>query len=120
MVSELDGHAGVVVVNFQVEIQELVEIKSFHSADRHAHGVTEVVADVVILEKGRILGEDRTLGRILDVGFQRHQALAARLVEEFIHHFEGVEVALFSEFRASEHAHKSGDDLLQNVERIGH
>ncbi len=93
-----DGQTGPVVMNLHVEIQELVKVKGFDSADGHAHGVAEVVADVVILEEGGILGEKWTLAGILDVAFQRHQALAARLVEEFIHHFEGVEVALFGEF----------------------
>ena len=48
-----DRQAGSVVMDLHVEIQELVQIKGFHSADGHAHGVAEVVPNVVIFEKER-------------------------------------------------------------------
>lgn len=114
-----DGQTSPVVMDLYVEIQELVKVKGFDTADGHAHGIAEIVADVVILEEGGILGEKWTFGGILDVALQRHQALTARLVKEFIHHFEGVEVALFGEFGSSEHARNPSHDFFQNVKGVG-
>lgn len=61
------GLAGCVVVDFHVEFHDLVEVKRFHAAYRHAHGVAEIIANVMVLEKEGVLRQDGTLGRVLDV-----------------------------------------------------
>ena len=100
------------MMNLHIEIQQLIKIKSFDSADGHAHGVAEVVADVMVLKKARMLGKNRTLGWVFDVTFERHQPLAASFVEQFIHHFERVEITLFGEFRSSENPCEASRDLF--------
>ena len=70
-----DRHTGGVVVDFQVEVQQLVEIKGFHSADGHAQGVAEVVASVMVFQEADTWrGSGLSVG-FLDVIFQGHQAL---------------------------------------------
>ena len=57
------------------------------------------VADVMVLEKRWILREDCALFRLFDVGFERHQAVFARFVEQVVHHFQGVDIGLLAELR---------------------
>ena len=72
------------MMNLHIEIQQLIKIKSFDSADGHAVGVTKVVADVMVLKKAWMPGKNRTLGWVFDVTFERHQSFAASFVEQFV------------------------------------
>jgi hypothetical protein len=73
---------------------------------------------MVVFQKSRVLGEQRTFRRIFDVALQRHQAFLARLVEKVKHHLQQVEVTLFVELRPGEHPDYTADNLLQDVKRI--
>src|SRR5690606_298926 len=50
-----------------------------------------------ILEDRRILGEDRTSLRLLDIHFDRHHALSATLVEDLIEQAKHIEIERFIE-----------------------
>ena len=87
------------VVDFHVGVQHLVQIEYFDAAaDRHAHGVANEVAQVVIGDEILVLGEKRALGRIFNVAFERDQSFLARFLQQFVHHFERVDIALPGEF----------------------
>src|SRR5579863_4700091 len=106
------------MVDLHIELEKLVEIEGFYSADGHAHGVAKIVPDVVVFDEGCILREDGALCWFFHVPFQRHQALTACLVKKFVHGLERVEVALFSEFRSRENSHNSTGHLLENVQWV--
>ena len=106
------------MVNFEVEVEHLVEVEGVDAGDGHAQGVADEVAHMVILEEGGILGEDGTLLWLFDVGFEGHESVFASLVEQVVHHFQGVDISLLAEFGAREDASDAAGDFLENVERI--
>src|SRR5215831_3706312 len=107
------------MMDFNVQIEKLIEIECLDSADRHSHGVAKVVTHVMVFDECRILGEDWAFFRILNVALERHQALTASLVEKVVHHLQGIKIALLGESRTLEYAHDSAHDLFQNVEGVG-
>ena len=106
------------MVNFQIEVEHLIEIEGVDAGDGHAQRVADEIAHVMILEEGGILGEDGTLLGLFDVGFERHQSVFAGLVEQVVHHFQGVDVGLLAELGAAEDATDSASDFLEDMERI--
>src|SRR5579864_1728421 len=107
------------MVNFQVEVQHLVEVESIHTGDGHAQRVADKIANVVILEECRVLGKNSTLLRLFDVGFQGHESIFAGLVEQVVQHFQSVDIGLLAELRTAKDAGDSPRDLLQDVQGIG-
>ena len=53
------------MMNFQVEVEHLIEIEGVDAGDGHAQRVADEIAHVMILEEGWILGEDGALLRAL-------------------------------------------------------
>ena len=85
---------GIVMVYVHIQLHHLVEIEGFDAAaDRHAHGVADEIANVMIFDEGGILRQDRALGRILDVCFERDQSILARLVQQVVHHLQRFEIS---------------------------
>ncbi len=113
------GRDGILVVNFEVEIEHLVEIEGVDAGDGHAERVTDEIANVMVFEEGWVLGEDLTFFRLFHVGLEGHEAVFACLVEEVVHHFQRVDVGLLAELRTAKHAADSAYDLLDDVKRIG-
>ena len=82
------------VLHIHIEFHHLIDVEWIDAAgDGHAHGVAGEIAHAAIGEEGRKLLEDFALLRRLNIAFNREHAFAADLVEEFVHHFERVEVA---------------------------
>ena len=77
------------------------------------------VADMVVLENGRALRKQRTLVWFFYVILKGHEAIFAGLVEQVVHHLQGIDVSLFGVLGAAEDAADSAGDLLKNVKRIG-
>jgi hypothetical protein len=69
------------MMNFEIEVEHLIEIEGVDAGDGHAQGVTDEIAHVIILEEGWILGEDGTLLGLFDIGFEGHESVFAGLVE---------------------------------------
>ena len=89
------GSLGLVMVDFHVRLQHLIQIEYFHAAaHRHAHRVADKSDGMVVLHEVLVFRKQRALVRILDVRLQRHQAFLARLLQQFIHHLQGIDVAL--------------------------
>ena len=114
-----DGLACVVVMNFHIQIQQLIQIERLRARDRHAERVANKVAHVVVFQELRMLGKNGALGGLLHIGLKPHQPFLARLVEELVHHLQGIDVSLFGEFGSAKHSRYAGRDFLENVERIG-
>ena len=93
--------------------------KASTAGDGHAQGVADKVADVMVLEEGRVLGEDRALVGFFDIAFEGHESVFAGLVKQLIHHFQGVDVALLAELGAAENAGDAARNFLEDVQRIG-
>ena len=74
--------------------------------------------NVMVLEEGRVLGEDRALVGLFDVGFERHQAVFAGLVEQVVHHFQSVDIGLLAELGAAEDAANAAGDFLDDVQGL--
>jgi hypothetical protein len=110
---------GIVVVDFQVEIEHLVKIKGINSSDSHAQRVTHKIANVMVFQECGIFRKDRTFFGFFDVGLQGHQSFFPRLVEQVIHHFQSVDIGLFAKFTATEDAADSAGNLLDDVEGVG-
>ena len=60
------------------------------------------------------------LDGIFDVGFERHQSIFARLVQQVIHHFQRFQISFLVELASAEYPAESGRDLFQNVQWVGH
>src|SRR6202167_5509402 len=71
------------------------------------------------LECSRSFRENCTLVRLLDVGFERHQAIFAGLVQKLVKRLERIKIGLLGVLGAPENTADSAGDLLQNVQRIG-
>ena len=70
MLSAAVGCGGILMVNFQIEVEHLVEVESVDAGDGHAQRVTDEIAHMMILEESRVLGKNGTLAGLFDVGFQ--------------------------------------------------
>jgi hypothetical protein len=62
----------------------LIQFHSLDAADCHAHAVAKEVAHMMIFQEFGIFGEDGTFLRLFHIGFEGHESLAARLVQEFV------------------------------------
>ena len=86
-------------MDLHVGVEHLVQIKDLDtSADGHAHRVANKIAQMMIADKFFVLGEERTLGRIFDVSFERDQTFFAGLLKQLVHHLEGVDITLLMKF----------------------
>src|ERR1700722_176969 len=74
---------------------------------------------MVILNELGSGGKNRALVRLFDVGFQRHQTIFARLVEQVVHHFQSIDVALLAEGRTFENSGDAADQSLNDMKRVG-
>ena len=74
----------------------------------------------MILEEGLVLGKDRTLLRLLDIGFQRHQAVFAGLVKQVVQHLQSGDISLLAELGTAKNSSNSARDLFQKVHGIRH
>jgi len=74
---------------------------------------------MVILREVFVFREERALVRLLDIIFECHQAFLARLLQQFINHFQGIDVALGAELRGPKCPNEPAHHLLQNVYWIG-
>jgi DNA/RNA-binding domain of Phe-tRNA-synthetase-like protein len=58
------------MMNVHVQFHHLVDIEGARAArDRHAHGVAHEISNVMVFSEGRVLREQRTLLRLLDIRF---------------------------------------------------
>src|ERR1700722_10636301 len=103
---------------FQIEVEHLVEIEGVDPGDGHAQRIADKVTNVVIFHKAGVLGKNRTLARLFHIALQRHQAVFAGLVEQVIHHFEGVDIGLLAELGSAECSADSSGDRFDDVQRI--
>ena len=114
-----DRQRGFVMVNVHVVFDHLVGVKGLDaSAGSHADGIADERQRVMVFQEFRILRENGALVRVVTVGFQGHQAVAARAAEEFEHHFQRFEIPLLVVFRAAKRAGDAGNDFLQDMEGI--
>src|ERR1700722_13746424 len=102
------------LMDFHIQIQKLIQVKWLRSGNRHAEGVADKVAYVMILEELRLLGEDRALRRFLDIGLDPDQSFLTGFVEELIHHLQGFNVALFGEFGTGKNSADAACDAFKN------
>jgi hypothetical protein len=77
------------MMDFHVRIQHLIQIEYFHAAaHRHAHGVADESHGMMIFREIFVFRDERALVRLLDVRFQRHQPFLARFLQQFVHHLQ--------------------------------
>src|SRR5581483_2874984 len=96
------------------------QVEGVDARDGHAKGIADEIANMVILEKGRIFREQRAFVWFFDVGFERHQSVFAGLVQQVVHHFQRIDVGLLAKFGAAEYPGDARRDFLDNVKRIGY
>ena len=73
----------------------------------------------MVFEKCWIFGKHGTFFGFFDVGLEGHQSLFSCLVQQVIHHFQSIDVGLFTKFGATEDPADSAGNLLDDVERVG-
>jgi hypothetical protein len=108
----------IAVMNFQIKIEHLIKIKGINPRDCHAERVADEVPGMVVMEEGGVFRKDGALFGFLHIGLESHKAVFARLVEQVVHHLEGVNVGLFAELGSSENTGDSSHDFLDDVQRI--
>ena len=102
-----------------IEFHHLIHVEGQHaSSDGHAHCVAHEVCHVVVLQEVRILGKDGALVRTLDVSFNRHHAVLARLAEKIEHHLQRFKIALLGIGRSLEHTHQTCDEPFENMHGV--
>ena len=71
------------MMDFHVEIQQLIKVKGFGAGNRHAHGVADKISGMMVFqESSGYLEKIGLFSGLLYVAFERHQTIFARLVEE--------------------------------------
>src|SRR6266567_201542 len=75
---------------------------------------------MMVVEELREIFEDSTCFGLLHVHLYTQQTLFAHLIQELIHHLQGIEVALLAELGAAEHADQSRHNPFQDMHWIGH
>src|SRR5258706_12933017 len=113
------GQRRLMMMDLEVQVEHLVQIKSVDAGNGHAQGIADKVPHMMVLENGWRLGEQGTLVRLLDVVLEGHQSIFAGLVEQVIHCLQGIDVGLLFVFGAGENAANSSGNLLEDVEWIG-
>ena len=78
------------MVNFEIKIETLIQVKWLHTSDGHAYGVAKKLQNVVIFDEGGIFRQDGTLLRLFDVALERDQAFAAGFVEQIVDGLQGI------------------------------
>src|SRR5260370_577890 len=111
---------GSVVMNREIEVEHLVQIEGIHSSNRHTQGITDKITDVMVFENGWAFGEQLTLVRLFHITFEGHQPVFTGLVQQVVHHFEGIDVSLPGVFGASENAANPAGNLFKDFERIAY
>ena len=107
-------------MDFHVEFHHLIDVEWFHTpTNRHAQGVTDEVADVMIFQKRRIFGENLALGGIFDVRFQSNQSIFSGTVKQVVHHLQRFQISLLGEFGAAQNHTQAASDLFQNMQWVG-
>src|SRR5205823_1758515 len=104
--------------DFEIEFDELIELKCIDAADCHAHAVTEEMTHMRVFEKAGVLAEYGAIVRLFHVGFERHKALTSRLVQQLVTDLKRGEIALARERRAFKDLDHAADDVFENVQRI--
>ena len=107
------------MMDLEVQVEHLVQIKSVDAGNGHAQGIANKVPDMVILENCWRLGEQRTLVRFFDVVLEGHQSVFAGFVEQVIHRLQRIDVGLLVVFGAGENASNPCGNLLEDVKWIG-
>ena len=107
------------MMNFEVEIEHLIEVEGIDAGDGHAQGIADEVADVGVPENGGRMREHRTLVGLLNVVLKSHETIFAGFVEQVVHHLQRIDVSLPGKFGAAEDAAHSAGDLFEDVKRIG-
>ncbi|OLE14863.1 MAG: hypothetical protein AUG89_00120 [Acidobacteria bacterium 13_1_20CM_4_56_7] len=121
------GHGGkgrsrlarITVLNFEIEIEHLIQVERIYTCNRHAKRIADEIPNVMVLHERGILRKYCTLFRFFDVIFQGHQAVLAGLVEQVVHHFQRIDIGLLAELGSAENCNDSRRDLLDNVQWIG-
>ncbi len=112
---------GLGVVLFQLQFQQRLQLMRLDvAADHQAQAVGDEVDQVVVGLHLGVVAEQRALGWAFDVVFQRHEAFAAGLVEQFIEQAEHIDVVLLLVARALEHANHGLQGLLDRLGRRAH
>src|SRR5579863_2002144 len=107
-------------MHFHVELHHLAQFEGAHAAaDVHAEGVAYKMKGVMILEKTGVILEQRTLFGVLNISFQLHGAILARIVKQFIQHLEMQQVESFGKRTRDKYPKASFEDLNDDRQRIG-
>ena len=106
------------MVLFQLQFQQRFQLMRLDvAADHQAQTVGDEIDQVVVGLHLGVVAEQRAFGRALDMIFQRHEAFAAGLVEQFIEQAEHIDVVLLLVARALEHTHHGLQGLLDRLGR---
>ncbi|MNY27951.1 hypothetical protein D3C86_1618920 [compost metagenome] len=73
-----------------------------------------------VVDHIRVLGEDRRLERRFDIGFHRHQAFLARLLQNFVEQRHQLEKALLVVFGGFERRGQRAQRGLDHLGLVGH
>ncbi len=90
------------------------------AADHQAQAVGDEVHQVMVRQHLRVLVEQIAGGRVVHVRFQRDEALAPRLVQQFVHQGQHVQVVARLVLVALEHRGDAGEGRLHHLGRIAH
>ena len=112
---------GVVMMHVHIEFHHLVEIEGFDAAaDRHAHGVADEIANVMIFQKA---GYFEKIGLLAGSSMSASSATSPSLRAWFSRSYIIFSVSRYRflvNLLPPKTARESAGDLFQNMQRIGH
>ena len=73
---------------------------------------------MIVTGKRFVLGENRTLVWLLDIGFQRDQSLTPSFIQQFVQHLQGIDITRFAVARTFQNPYQPGNDFFHDTRRI--
>jgi hypothetical protein len=108
------------MVDVQLRVHDQVDLVHLGAAvDEQLHGVAEEVHGVVVAREGRVLLEDRRVGRVGDVLLQGQEAALLHVHEDLVLHHEGLHVDSLGVGAALDGLGQVGQDALDDIHGVG-
>ena len=108
------------MVGFDFDVHQVFDFERIQVTPHHqAQVVTEKFDDYVVVDHNRVLGKNRTVLRVVDIGFDRHQAFFTHLGQQLVQQGKQLHVQRLVVARGLERTGDGGKDGLHRRAAVG-